>query len=198
MKKAIALFVVTVVYFGAHHLDRERLGGAFNQFWKQAVLPFRIARLYAQPPDNVLSMPVQGVRVRRVTDTWKAPRPGGRLHEGQDIFARRGTPIFSATEGIVIRIANQTLGGNSIFVAGPGRRTYYYAHLDRYAAEIEVGDRVDTSTILGYVGNTGNARTTPPHLHFGIYLPSGAINPLPLLADRSPLENAAFEQRISP
>ena len=65
-----------------------------------------------------------------------------------------------------------------------GGRTYYYAHLDRYANGIAVGDWVTTRTVLGYVGTTGNAQGTPPHLHFGIYTLTGAINPLPLLRDR--------------
>jgi murein DD-endopeptidase MepM/ murein hydrolase activator NlpD len=82
----------------------------------------------------------------------------------------------------VVRITDRTIGGNSIFVMGRGGRTYYYAHLDRYAEMLHVGDEVSRGTLLGYVGNTGNARTTRPHLHFGVYTPTGAINPLPLLA----------------
>ncbi|MDQ2855662.1 MAG: M23 family metallopeptidase, partial [Acidobacteriota bacterium] len=66
-----------------------------------------------------------------------------------------------------------------------GGRVYYYAHLDCYARNLNEGDYVTTRTILGYVGTTGNAAGTPPHLHFGVYAPSGgAINPLPLLSDR--------------
>jgi murein DD-endopeptidase MepM/ murein hydrolase activator NlpD len=82
------------------------------------------------------------------------------------------------------------LGGLYVVVLGPGGRRYYYAHLDRYADRLQEGDRVSTQTLLGYVGNTGNARTTPPHLHFGVY-GSGwgsderVINPLPLLVGRN-------------
>lgn len=65
-----------------------------------------------------------------------------------------------------------------------GGRVYYYAHLDAYAPGLEVGDRVSINTLLGFVGTTGNAQGTPPHLHFGVYTFGGAINPLPLLTDR--------------
>jgi len=109
---------------------------------------------------------------------------GERRHEGQDIFAPRGTPILSATNGFIYKIGENNLGGQTVSVIGSGGRVYYYAHLDSYAKGIEVGDRVTTRTVLGYVGTTGNAQGTPPHLHFGVYTMTGAINPLPLLRDR--------------
>ena len=148
-----------------------------------AFFPFRLARLSAQEADTSILMPVDGVRVAQITDTWGAPRSGGRRHQGQDIFAERGTAIYSATDGFVTRIADSGLGGKHVFVTGAGGLRYYYAHLDNWA-EIAYGEKVTTSTILGYVGNTGNAITTPPHLHFGVYTASGAIDPLPLLIDR--------------
>lgn len=147
-------------------------------------LPFEVARLAAAPPDTVLLMPVAGVRVSRVADTWGAPRSGGRRHEGQDIFAPRGTPVLSATAGYVVRITDATLGGNSVFVLGAGGRRYYYTHLDAFAEGLALYERVTVDTVLGYVGTTGNAAGTPPHLHFGVYGSSGAIDPLPLLMDR--------------
>ncbi|MNT39589.1 L-Ala--D-Glu endopeptidase precursor [compost metagenome] len=67
---------------------------------------------------------------------------------------------------------------------GPGRQLHYYAHLDDYAA-IRAGDIVVAGTVLGYVGTTGNARGTPPHLHYGIYTAGGALNPYPLLKERA-------------
>lgn len=156
-----------------------------RQLWKQLALPYRAAKLRVQPPDARLMMPVDGVSRRRVANTWGAPRSGGRRHQGQDIFAPRGTPVRSATAGIVIRIGEQTLGGKTVSVIGPGGRIYYYAHLHRYAEPLAIGDQVRPGTVLGFVGNTGNARTTPPHLHFGVYTTAGAIDPYPLLTDRS-------------
>jgi len=145
----------------------------------------RVARLYARAPDSKIAMPLESVSKRAVADTWHAPRGTGRLHEGQDIFAPKGTPILSATTGYVFKIGENSLGGQTVSVIGSGGRIYYYAHLDRYAPGLEVGNRVTPRTVLGYVGTTGNAQGTPPHLHFGIYTLNGAINPLPLLTDRT-------------
>jgi murein DD-endopeptidase MepM/ murein hydrolase activator NlpD len=147
-------------------------------------MPFRMARFAAQTPDTQLAMPVEGASVRKVANTWHAPRDGMRVHEGQDIFAPRGTPVYSATAGIVTRLGTGGLGGISVYVLGPGARTYYYAHLGNWATGLEIGDPVDRHTLLGHVDNTGNARGTPPHLHFGVYSRQGAIDPLPLLVDR--------------
>lgn len=152
----------------------------------QLALPFRLMRLQSQAPDEHLRMPVPGVSPRQVPNTWGAPRSGRRTHQGQDIFARRGTPVISATEGVVIRKGDGGLGGISVSIFGPGGRVYYYAHLDRWAEPLAVGDTVEPGAVLGFVGNTGNARTTPPHLHFGVYTRNGAVNPLPLLLNPVP------------
>ena len=151
---------------------------------QRLLAPFGMVRLQFSEPDAALAMPVQGVRVAQVANTWGAPRSGSRSHQGQDIFARRGTPVRSATDGYVVRIGENSLGGQTVWVLGAGGRTYYYAHLDGYAPDLAIGDRVTPATLLGYVGTTGNARGTPPHLHFGVYTAQGAIDPLPLLADR--------------
>lgn len=169
------------------------------------VLYARIARLYTQDPDAKIAMPLQDVTKRQIADTWGAPRGVGRRHEGQDIFAPRGTPILSATSGYVYRIAENSLGGQTVSVIGSGGRVYYYAHLDGYAPGLEVGDRVSPRTVLGFVGTTGNAQGTPPHLHFGVYSPTGAINPLPLLKDRTaptvtrerPIQNRTRNRLVS-
>jgi len=144
----------------------------------------RVAKLYTQSPDTKIAMPLEDVSRKEVADTWGAPRGVGRHHEGQDIFAPKGTPILSATNGYIYKIGENNLGGQTVSVIGSGGRIYYYAHLDRYANGIAVGDRVSKRSVLGYVGTTGNAQGTPPHLHFGIYTFTGAINPLPLLTDR--------------
>src|SRR5688572_11911035 len=147
------------------------------------LLYVHVAQLYTREPDRQISMPLAHVSRKQVADTWHAPR-GGRQHEGQDIFAPRGTPVLSATEGYILKIGENNLGGQTVSVAGAGGRTYYYAHLDSYAPHISAGDYVTRETVLGYVGTTGNAAGTPPHLHFGVYTSGGAMNPLPLLADR--------------
>jgi murein DD-endopeptidase MepM/ murein hydrolase activator NlpD len=175
--KACGIFIVVLVL-----LIGTGLAGIIKD---KMIFYARVARLSLQEPDRKLAMPLEDVAKRQIADTWHAPRGTGRLHEGQDIFAPKGTPILSATPGLVYNIGENNLGGQTVSVIGSGGRVYYYAHLDKYAPGLEIGDRVSTRTVLGYVGTTGNAQGTPPHLHFGIYTSTGAINPLPLLSDRT-------------
>ena len=147
--------------------------------------PWHMARLSWQDAPGFLPVPVEGVTARRLADTWGAARAGGRTHQGIDIFAKRGTPVVSATEGVVTRIGENTLGGQTVWVMGPGRQMHYYAHLDGYA-DIRRGQLVAPGDVLGFVGNTGNAKGTPPHLHYGIYAGGGALNPYPLLTAPAP------------
>jgi len=151
-------------------------------------------RLASMPTPTALPVPVEGVRTRGLRDTWGGARSEGRKHEGIDIFARRGTPVVSSTEGIVTQVGTNRLGGLVVWVTGPGGQRHYYAHLDRYS-DVEAGMRIEAGRVLGYVGNTGNAKGTPPHLHYGIYETGGAINPYPLL--RAELAAAATVKAAS-
>ncbi len=137
-------------------------------------------RLSAMAPPTVLAMPVAALAPRALKDTWHAARGASRRHEGIDIFAAKGTPVLAATEGIVLRLEETPVGGKVVWVLGPAGHHHYYAHLDQFAT-VRAGDRILAGTLLGYVGNTGNAKTTPPHLHYGVYADQGAINPYPLL-----------------
>lgn len=104
---------------------------------------------------------------------------GARRHEGIDIFAPRGTPVIAAADGRVARVGDTPRGGKNVWVQGDGR-SFYYAHLDSIA--VRAGQQVTRGQHLGGVGNTGNAVTTSPHLHFGIYRRlHGAVDPLPLV-----------------
>ncbi len=147
---------------------------------EKAIYTFRLLRM---PVPATLPMPVELLTTRALVDTWQAARSENRVHEGIDIFAEKGTPVLATTEGIVQSCGENRLGGNVVWVLGPGGQRHYYAHLDRFANAC-AGERVQAGTVLGYVGNTGNARTTPPHLHYGVYGAAGAINPYPLLADK--------------
>lgn len=138
------------------------------------------ARLAAMPAPASLPMPLPGLKGRDLANTWHAPRGTRRRHEGIDIFAKRGTPVFATTEGIVFSRGQDALGGNVVWVYGPGGQRHYYAHLERFS-DVAGGDRVSAGTLIGFVGNTGNARTTPAHLHYGVYGDAGAVNPYPLL-----------------
>lgn len=171
--------------FPQKHPDRTlELEAQVREIIQRITLPIKLAKLSGQEPDQQLLMPVHGHRVSEIAQTWASPRSGGRTHEGQDIFAARGTPIFSATRGFVTRLGTGDLGGNFVYITGAGRTRYYYAHLDRIAEGLSVGDEVTTDTLLGFVGNTGNAETTPPHLHFGMYRIGEPTDPLPLLINR--------------
>ena len=85
----------------------------------------RVARLSMEEPDTKLAMPLSDVSKRQIADTWHAPRGTDRLHEGQDIFAPKGTPILSATKGFVYNIGENNLGGQTVSVIGAGGRVYY-------------------------------------------------------------------------
>lgn len=134
-----------------------------------------------------LEVPVAGVARPSLRSSYGEPRSGHRSHQGIDIFARRGTPVVAACAGEVVRVGQDRLGGNVVWVAGGAARLYYYAHLESFRPGLHVGERVSSGTALGRVGTTGNARGTPPHLHFGIYPASHLfwpVDPTPLLQHR--------------
>lgn len=138
----------------------------------------QLSLLQQEPPaENSLPNPVSG---QGLTDTWGAARSQGRTHEGIDIFAPRGTPIQTTTQGIVSKVGENNLGGRVVVVVGPGGAGHYYAHLEDYA-DISPNDWVNAGDVIGYVGDSGNAKGTPPHLHYGIYLNGSAVNPYPLM-----------------
>jgi murein DD-endopeptidase MepM/ murein hydrolase activator NlpD len=143
--------------------------------------------MYEPPPTaQTLPVPVEGVEHSALVDTWGGARSEGRRHEGIDIFAPRGSHITSATPGFVTGRGWNRLGGRFVQVFGAGAQSYYYAHLDAFD-EPDVGDWVEVGDLLGYVGTSGNANGTPPHLHFGVYqIGSRAINPYPLLVPNPP------------
>lgn len=132
--------------------------------------------------EPTLRLPVEQANRRSIGSLYGDPRDGGRRdHHGVDIFAKRGTPVIAAASGVVTRVGTNGLGGNVVWIARPMRgETHYYAHLDRQL--VTVGTRVEAGDVIGLVGNTGNAQSTPPHLHFGIFTPGGAVDPLPYIA----------------
>lgn len=130
-----------------------------------------------------LAFPVAGHDMRAAQSLWGVDRDGGRRsHEGIDIFARRGTPVVATSAGVVNRVNVTNLGGKVVWVRDPVRNAnLYFAHLD--SQHVSNGDRVQVGDTIGFVGNTGNARTTPPHLHFGVYRRGeGAVNPAPFIS----------------
>jgi len=101
---------------------------------------------------------------------WRAPRAYGGWHKGNDLFAPRGTPLVSTESGWVIHKFN-SVGGNSVHITADSGNYYYYTHLDSYENVGPAGGHwLEAGTVVGYLGNTGNAITTPPHLHFEFHL----------------------------
>ena len=156
--------------------------------------PAPAARPPALPDDPLarrgLIVPVQGVAAESLQDNFDSRR-GSRLHRALDIMAPRGTPVLAADDGRIAKIYHHRLGGLSIYQYDPdGRFAYYYAHMDRFAQGLREGDEVKRGETLGYVGTTGNATPTAPHLHFAIsrlgrerqWWRGTPVNPFPYLA----------------
>lgn len=125
--------------------------------------------------------------------------PDAHAHEGIDIFAPRGTPLVAAERGVVGRVGIGRLGGLKLWLRGESGADWYYAHLDGFAPGLHNGQVVEAGELLGYVGNTGNAVGTPPHLHLEIHPNGGAaVNPYPLMKVVSDLDRNALSEATAP
>lgn len=125
--------------------------------------------------------------------------PDAHAHQGIDIFAPRGTPLVAAERGVVGRVGIGRLGGLKLWLRGESGADWYYAHLDGFAPGLHNGQVVEAGELLGYVGNTGNAVGTPPHLHLEIHPNGGAaVNPYPLMKVVSDLDRNALVEGTAP
>jgi peptidoglycan LD-endopeptidase LytH len=140
--------------------------------------------------DRDLKMPVDGVDSGDLRDTFADTRGSSRAHEAIDIMAARGTRVFAVEDGVIQKLFTSDAGGLAIYQFDPSQTyTYYYAHLDAYADGLREGQRVSRGDLIGYVGSTGNASPTAPHLHFAIFRltperqwwKGEPINPYPVL-----------------
>jgi murein DD-endopeptidase MepM/ murein hydrolase activator NlpD len=116
-------------------------------------------------------VPVAGIDPSSLRSSFDEVRGGGtRRHEAMDILAPRGTPVVAAVDGRIAKLFTSAAGGLTIYQFDPDERySYYYAHLDSYAPDLNEGEHVERGRIIGYVGTTGNAPADTPHLHFAIY-----------------------------
>jgi hypothetical protein len=150
----------------------------------QPLLGVRESMVVAQRVSASLEFPVPALAARAIGSAFGVPRAAGaRRHEGIDIFAPRDTPVVAAADGRIGLQTTNGLGGNVVWLWVPEAGvSLYYAHLARHA--VRPGARVAAGDVVGYVGNTGNARTTPPHLHFAVYARGeGAVDPVPYVVD---------------
>lgn len=139
------------------------------------------------------TFPVAGKGNAAIMSFWGMERDGGaRKHEGIDIFAKKGTPVVATTDGYISFAGEKGLGGKQVWLRdGLFGASLYYAHLD--SIKTSDGARVKQGDTLGYVGNTGNARFTPPHLHFGIYR-QGAVDPLPFVYSTENIQQSQYQR----
>jgi peptidoglycan LD-endopeptidase LytH len=127
-----------------------------------------------------IGFPVSGTKAE-AGSFWGDSRDGGkRSHEGVDIFAPKGTPAVASADGIITSVNEESVGGKVVRLQPTGKDYYlYYAHLDKQL--VKEGQTVKQGDVLGLVGNTGNAKRTPSHLHFGVYVKHGPIDPYPFI-----------------
>ena len=115
-------------------------------------------------------------------DDWGAPRRFTGRHQGTDIFAPAGTPVIAVADGRLNRVGTRAVPGNRLWLRSRRRDTYFYAHLSAFSEEARNGAEVRAGDVLGFVGTTGDAERTPPHLHFEIHPEGGdAVNPYPFV-----------------
>jgi len=132
------------------------------------------------PSSGDLVCPVNGAV--SFVDTWGAPRSGGRTHKGVDMIAAKRTPLVAIEDAVVKRMGNGSLGGITVWLTGVSGDEYYYAHMDGWADGLTKGQSVSAGELIGYVGNSGNARYTVNHVHFQFHPGGGsAVNPYPLV-----------------
>ncbi|HVV14930.1 MAG TPA: peptidoglycan-binding protein [Candidatus Paceibacterota bacterium] len=144
--------------------------------------------------DEDVTMPVLfGVTLNDISPNFGDPRSGGRTHEGEDILGVKGTPVVSPTEAVVLRAVTGASEGNAVYTANPGGEVFVYMHLDRFGEGVSAGDVLERGSLIGYLGDTGNAAGGPAHLHFEIHDKSNKpTDPFPRLT-----EEFSLKQKIS-
>ncbi|CAN5862398.1 M23 family metallopeptidase [soil metagenome] len=142
---------------------------------------------------NQLLIPVAGIAVSALQDSFNEVRGSDRRHEAIDILAPKGAPVLAVADGKIAKLFTSKPGGLTVYQFDTTEKfAYYYAHLDRYAADVKEGMLLKRGDLLGYVGSSGNADPQAPHLHFAIFIlgpekqwwKGSPINPYPLLGGR--------------
>ncbi len=132
------------------------------------------------------------------TDTFGAPRSDVPVHIGNDVFSAFGTPVVAVADGRLYRVGTRTISGNRLWLRDHAGNRYFYAHISDFAAAAYNGADVHAGEVIGFVGNTGDAEPTPPHLHFEVHMPDGqVVDPFPYLQkwDSSGVSSASWLRR---
>jgi murein DD-endopeptidase MepM/ murein hydrolase activator NlpD len=139
-----------------------------------------------------LLIPVEGVKAADLADTFGQSRGSERRHEALDIVAPKGTRVVAASDGKLVKLFTSKPGGLTAYQFDPSEKyAYYYAHLDHYAPGLKEGAQLKRGDLIGFVGTTGNADPSTPHLHFAVveltpekqWWKGTPVNPYPLLTE---------------
>ncbi|MGI9056027.1 MAG: M23 family metallopeptidase [Pyrinomonadaceae bacterium] len=162
--------------------------------FSETVLPTPTPETISTPaveyPAEQLMIPVKGIRRDQLQDIYNEARSENRVHKAIDIMAAQGTPVVAAADGEIAKFFDSQLGGITIYQYSTNKKlVYYYAHLQRREDQIQEKQFVKRGTVIGYVGDTGNAGAGNFHLHFSIYeiekperyWEGNNLNPYPLL-----------------
>jgi murein DD-endopeptidase MepM/ murein hydrolase activator NlpD len=176
---------------------RDEAGGGARERARPKPKRRQAPRLRALRTSRGYAFPVYGEH--RFSDDWGAPRQFTGKHEGNDIFAAAGTPVVAVTGGRLFNVGTLRISGNRLWLKSDRGDHFFYAHLSSFAEQARNGREVEAGEVLGFVGSTGDAEKTPPHLHFEIRPRGGdAINPYPFLRaweDRRDVPAAAWLER---
>jgi murein DD-endopeptidase MepM/ murein hydrolase activator NlpD len=160
----------------------------------------RAPRTRTLKTDRGFVFPVYGKH--RYSNDWGAPRQNTGQHQGNDIFAAAGTPIVSVCNGTLHRVGTNTVPGNRLYLKCTTGDEFFYAHLSAFASDARSGLKVTAGQVVGFVGSTGDAEQTPPHLHFEVHPGGGEpVNPYPFLLaweNRRDVPAAAWLKRNDP
>jgi murein DD-endopeptidase MepM/ murein hydrolase activator NlpD len=155
-------------------------------------LPADTANNAAATPAGKLLIPVEGIKLAKLSDNFDQARGKERHHEALDIMAPKGTKVIAAADGKVVKLFNSKPGGLTVYQFDPTEKyAYYYAHLDRYADGIKEGSVLKRGDLVGYVGVTGNSDPNGPHLHFAVFeltpkkewWKGTPVNPYPMMGE---------------
>jgi murein DD-endopeptidase MepM/ murein hydrolase activator NlpD len=181
---AVFLFGLVCYYLG------WRRGMEIKESGATLAIPLVRAQADGVLTPRPLGLPIAGLRLAEIRDTFNEGRAQGKPHEAIDILAPRGTPVLAMVDGTIQKLFSSVPGGLTIYEFDAAQYySYYYAHLDHYGEGLREGAHVKQGQVIGYVGVTGNAPANSPHLHLAIFelgpekrwWEGRPINPYPIL-----------------